>query len=152
MADNMNMLPEEEEVSSVNHRFLTFLCDNLTFAVNTDHVVEIITNFMIRQVPLVPGYILGIINVRGQIIPVIDMRLRIGKENSFFDTSCIIILEMESTMIGLVVDSVSQVLDLDMDSISPVPVENQNELASSMLALPGGAVVLMLNLASLVQP
>lgn len=152
MADNMNMLPEEEEVSSVNHRFLTFLCDNLTFAVNTDNVVEIITNFMIRQVPLVPGYILGIINVRGQIIPVIDMRLRIGKENSFFDTSCIIILEMESTMIGLVVDSVSQVLDLDMDSISPVPVENQNELASSMLALPGGSVVLMLNLASLVQP
>ena len=79
MADNINTLQNEEDASfsSENHRYLTFSCDNLTFAVNTDNVIEIITNFMIRKIPLVPGYIMGIINVRGQIIPIIDMRLRI---------------------------------------------------------------------------
>ena len=61
---------------------------------------------MIRKIPLVPGYIMGIINVRGQIIPIIDMRLRIGKESATFDTSCIIILEIDSNLVGIAVDAV----------------------------------------------
>lgn len=154
MSDNINTLHQEEDfsLSSSNLRYLTFLCDNLTFAVNTDQVIEIITNFMIRKIPLVPNYIMGIINVRGQIIPIIDMRLRIGKESASFENSCIIILEIDSSLIGIAVDSVSQVLDLDITKASPVPVENQNELASSMLSLPNGSVVLLLNLLSVIQP
>ncbi len=154
MADNINTLQTEEELalSSENQRYLTFSCDNLTFAVNTDTVIEIITNFMIRKIPLVPGYIMGIINVRGQIIPIIDMRLRIGKESATFDTSCIIILEIDSNLVGIAVDAVLQVLDLDVKRASAVPVENQNELASSMLSLSNGSVVLLLNLASVIQP
>lgn len=154
MADNINTMQNEEEISlsSENCRYLTFLCDNLTFAVSTDNVIEIITNFMIRKIPLVPDYIMGIINVRGQIIPIIDMRLRTGKESVSFEHSCIVILEIDGCMIGVAVDAVSQVLNLDVSKASSVPVENQHELASFMLSLPNGSVVLLLNLASLIRP
>ena len=126
-------------------RFLTFISDGLYFGVHTDKVIEIINNHMIRPLPMVPDYVRGIINLRGQIIPIIDMRLRMGKPFQEYNSkTCIVILEIDSNIIGIVVDSVSQVIDIDLDQTSPIPTENRQELTISLISLVDGTVILLL--------
>ena len=121
-------------------RFLTFVSDNITFGVSTDYVIEIISSYMICTLPMVPDYIKGIINLRGQTIPIIDIRLRMGKmPQDYTDATCIIILEIKDISVGIVVDSVTQVLDIDLDRISPIPTQNQQELTSSMISREDGS-------------
>lgn len=132
-------------------RFLTFQSDKLTFGVSTNYIIEIITNHMITLLPMVPGYVKGIMNLRGQIIPIIDIRLRMGKmEIEYTSTSCIIVLSFGGISIGVVVDSVEQVLDIDCSQVSPVPANNEQELVSGMISLNDGSVVLILDCEGLV--
>lgn len=141
-----NLEEGAELISNSTTEFLTFVSDQLTFGVNTDHVIEIITNYMIRPVPMVPGFIMGIINLRGQILPIIDMRLRMGKPSiEYTSKTCIIILEIDSNSVGVVVDSVSQVINIDVSKASAIPIENRQELTNSMISLADGTVVLMLD-------
>lgn len=138
--------------SSSIARFLTFVSDGLTFGVNTNSVIEIINNHMIRPLPMVPDYVQGIINLRGQILPIIDMRLRMGKMfQEYTPKTCIVILDIDSTIIGLVVDAVAQVLDIDLDQTSPIPIENRQELANSMISIDGGDVVLLLECEAIIS-
>ncbi len=133
--------------------FLTFVSDGLTYAVPTEQVIEIITNHSIRSLPLVPDYVRGIINLRGQIIPIIDIRLRLGKPFlEYTPTTCIIILDIGSDRIGICVDSVSQVLTVDTSEASPVPIENRQKFASYMASVEDGKVVLFLDCSALIQP
>lgn len=146
--------PESSEVQDHEsiERFLTFNSDNIVFGISTNNVIEIITSYMICTLPMVPEYIKGIINLRGNVIPVIDIRLRMGKmpcENE--DSTCIIILTINETEIGIIVDSVRQVLDIDRESISPIPVQNRQELTSSMTSLEDGTVVLFLDCEELLR-
>lgn len=81
MAEQINDRTDEEQMIEENtniRSYLTFIANGLTYGVDTMHVVEIITDYSIRPVPLVPEYIKGIINLRGQIIPIIDFRLRLA--------------------------------------------------------------------------
>ena len=79
-------------------RFLTFSCDGLNIGVSTNYVIEIITDHSITMVPLVPDYLKGIISVRGQIIPIIDIRLRMGKMPiEYTSTTCIILYRSASS-------------------------------------------------------
>ena len=154
MAEEMYHAEAEEKAEEKEGKqCLTFLADKLTFAISTDNVVEIITNYTITPVPLVPPYIKGIINVRGQIIPICDMRCRLGMPEleQESQTSCTIIVNISSDMIGIIVDAVSQVIDIYPDQLSPVPVENHQELASNLISLPESEVVLLLNLDALIQ-
>ena len=133
-------------------RFLTFISDNITFGVSTNHVIEIISTYMIRPLPMVPGYIKGIINLRGMVIPVIDLRMRMGKPAEEYTSSlCIIVLEIDEVTIGVLVDSVIQVLDIDVTKTTPIPVRDNQELASSMTSLEDGTVVLFLNCEQMIQ-
>lgn len=137
--------------SSTEERFLTFQSDGLTFGVSTNYIIEIITNHMITMVPVVPSYVKGIINLRGQIIPIIDIRLRMGKMDiDYTSASCIIVLNCDSISIGIIVDAVEQVLDIDSSKISPVPAKNQQELVSGMISLQDGSVVLILDCEGLI--
>lgn len=132
-------------------RFLTFLSDGLYFGVNTRNVIEIINNHQIRTLPMVPDYVRGIINLRGQVIPIIDMRLRMGKPfQEYTPKTCIVILEIDSNTIGIVVDSVAQVLDIDLDRITPIPTENRHELTNSMISI-DGTVILLLECEAIVE-
>ena len=104
------------------------------------------------MVPLVPDYVKGIINLRGQIIPIIDIRLRMGKPSIEYTTStCIIVLNINSICIGIIVDAVQQVMDIDQEKISPVPVENQQELINGMISSSERSVILFLDCEQLVQ-
>ncbi len=133
-------------------RFLTFSSDGLTIGVSTNYVTEIITNHAITTLPLVPDYVKGIINLRGQIIPIMDIRLRMGKMPiDYTSTTCIIVLNIDSTSIGLVVDAVQQVMDIDKERISPVPVENQQELINGMISSGDRSVILFLDCEQLIR-
>lgn len=142
----------ENENPVSTERFLTFSCDGLNIGVSTNYVIEIITDHSITMVPLVPDYLKGIISVRGQIIPIIDIRMRMGKmpiEST--STTCIILLDINNVQIGIIVDAVQQVMDVDQSLISPVPVENQQELIRGMVSSGNNSVILFLDCEQLIQ-
>lgn len=148
------MLDENgENTHSVStERFLTFSSDGLSIGVSTDYVIEIITNHTITPLPLVPDYVKGIINLRGQVIPIIDIRLRMGKPAiDYTSTTCIIVLNINSIYLGIIVDAVQQVVDIDRSEISAVPVENQQELINGMISFDERTVILFLDCEQLTQ-
>ncbi|MCI9075397.1 MAG: purine-binding chemotaxis protein CheW [Dorea sp.] len=146
----LGALDAEAPVST--ERFLTFSSNGLNIGVSTNYVIEIITNHSITMLPLVPDYVKGIINLRGQIIPIIDIRLRMGKPSiDYTSSTCIIVLNIDSVQIGIVVDAVQQVMDIDQSQISPVPVENQQELINGMVSSGDRSVILFLDCEQLVQ-
>lgn len=142
----------EETAPVSTERFLTFSSNDLNIGVSTNYVIEIITNHTITMLPLVPDYVKGIINLRGQIIPIIDIRLRMGKPSiDYTSSTCIIVLNINSVQIGIIVDAVQQVMDIDQSKISPVPVENQQELISGMVSSANSSVILFLDCEQLVE-
>lgn len=145
IAESYTLVPTKEPASSTK-RYLTFLSNDLTFGISTEYVSEIIINYKIRPVPMVPEYIRGIINLRGQVIPIIDLRLFVGKPTKDnMEENCIIILTFDSCVLGIIVDSVSQVLDINFAESSPIPTASQNRLADRMITLPDQQVVLLFN-------
>ncbi len=139
-------------VDTPTERYLTFCSDGITMGVSTNNVIETLTGQSITELPMVPDFIRGIINMRGQIVPIIDIRLKMGKPASeYTDTTCIIILDIDSVYIGIIVDSVQQVLDIDQGAISPIPVEDQQGLANGMISLSSQEVLLLLDCEKLVQ-
>ncbi len=155
-ADTMENITANEIVEEGNavptERFLTFTSDGLSIGISTNYVIEIITDHSITMLPLVPDYVKGIINLRGQIIPIIDIRLRMGKPSiEYTGTTCVIVLDINSTQIGIIVDAVQQVMDINQSLISPVPVENQLELINGMVSSGDRSVILFLDCEKLVQ-
>lgn len=138
--------------TEVMERYLTFHTDNLIFGVSTNYIIEIITNHVITPMPMMPNFVKGIINLRGQIVPIIDIRLRLAKpEIEYKSTSCVIVLNVDSVYIGIIVDAVEQVLDIDYSRISNVPANNREELVSGMISMPDNKVVLLLDCETLVN-
>lgn len=138
--------------SEAMERYLTFHTDNLIFGVSTNYIIEIITNHVITSIPMMPSYVKGIINLRGQIVPIIDIRAKLGKSAiEYTNASCVIVINVDSVFIGIIVDAVDQVLDIDYSRISPVPSSNREELVSGMISLPDNHVVLLLDCETLVN-
>ncbi|CAM3083268.1 MULTISPECIES: chemotaxis protein CheW [Pseudomonas] len=107
-------------------QYLTFLADQEMYAVNTLSVREIIEYNQVTTVPMMPTFLRGVINLRGSVVPVVDLKARFGKGVTVLGSrTCIVILEAakqgESLVLGVVVDSVSEVIEiLDID-IKPTP-------------------------------
>lgn len=115
----IDLLASEEETQ--RGRFLTFLLGNETYGIEIRYVTEIIGLQAVTEMPEMPEYVKGIINLRGKIIPIIDVRLRFKKQaKAYDDRTCIVVIDLNGTPIGLIVDSVSEVLT--------IPVENIEEL------------------------
>ncbi len=148
VADALNQAPPV-----VTERFLTFMSDDLVFGISTNNVIEIIPSYTVRSIPTVPDYILGVLNLRGQIVPIIDLRLRMNKPFAEpTSNTCVVILEHEDLMMGIVVDSVLQVIDIDLSKFSPIPIDNHIALTESMVSLEDETVVLRLDVVSMFKP
>ena len=103
-------------------KYLTFALGEEVFGIEICYVTEIIGIQAITKVPEVPAYVKGIINLRGKIIPVIDMRLKFGKEAiPYDDRTCIVVIEIKQVPVGLIVDNVDEVLNIPDDNIAPPP-------------------------------
>lgn len=103
-------------------KYLTFWTDGELFGVPISDVVQIISMQGITPLPDFPDYAKGVINLRGNIIPVIDIRVRFGKpEAEYNENTCIIVTSIEDSYMGFIVDAVDEVTDLDEDNVSPAP-------------------------------
>jgi purine-binding chemotaxis protein CheW len=117
-------LLEQEEATGLegSEKYLTFALGNEEFGINIRDVTEIIGIQKITVMPDVADYIKGVINLRGKVIPVIDMRLRFGlSERDYDERTCIVVVNLDSTSVGLIVDTVSEVLDIEEKNIDPPP-------------------------------
>lgn len=113
---------EEEEEDTLYGKYLTFALDAEIFGIEIRCVKEIVGIQKISELPEFPYYVKGVINLRGTVIPVVDMRLRMHKtEASYTDRTCIIITDINGTSVGLIVDHVEDVIPLPDDAISPTP-------------------------------
>lgn len=124
-------------------KYLIFVSDGLFYGIDAEQVVELITNHNITRLPRVPHYVRGIINLRGQIIPIIDIRLRLGKPQA--DESCIVVVNEGSDSMGLLVDGVDKMVDVNRSSILPMPTQNPQKLISGMCSLTDGKTLLILD-------
>ena len=111
---------------SKDGKYLTFTLANEEYGIAILKVKEIIGMMPITVVPKTPPYMKGVINLRGKVIPVADLRLRFGMEEiEYTDRTCIIVVEIEgkndTILLGIVVDSVSEVLNIKKDHIEDSP-------------------------------
>lgn len=132
------------------NKYLTFVSADLIYGIPIENVVEIITNPSITSLPMVPPYVKGIINLRGQIVPIIDIREIMDKpENEDTSLLCVIILEIGTISIGILVDTVLQVINAN-NKISEPPSKNL-AFISGMTNLSDGSVMFCLDCDSLVS-
>ena len=134
---------EEIPAESQSDKYLICVSDSLLYGIDAEQVVEIITDHTITYLPRVPHYVRGIINLRGQLIPIIDMRLRLGKMPR--DKCIIMVVNVESEAVGILVDTVEKMVDIPRDIILPMPTQNHQKLISGMCSLPEGGTLLILD-------
>ena len=109
-------------------KFLTFAMGKEMYGIEIQYVTEIIGIQSITEIPEFPEYVRGIINLRGKIIPVMDVRLRFKKPfREYTDRTCIVVIDTQDISIGLIVDSVSEVLSIRDEEIVPPPAINKGE-------------------------
>ena len=115
-------VPEVAETT----QYLTFELDGEVFAVDVAKVREILDFTTLTKVPQTPEFMRGVINLRGSVVPVVDMRLKFGMgQTGKTVNTCVIVMEIdlagETTIVGSLADSVQEVLELEPDQIEPAP-------------------------------
>ncbi|XXJ19560.1 chemotaxis protein CheW [Desulfovibrio caledoniensis] len=113
---------EAGEVDQELTQLVTFSIGDEEFGVNILQVQEIIRTMEITHVPRAPEFVEGVINLRGKVIPIVDMRRRFGLRSKEHDKyTRIIVIEIDMIIVGFVVDSVSEVLRIPANSVQPPP-------------------------------
>jgi purine-binding chemotaxis protein CheW len=120
-----------QALSGREGKYLTFTLANEDYGIGILKIKEIMGMMPITPVPRTPAFVKGVINLRGKVIPVLDLRLRFGmEETDYAERTCIVVVEVEGksgrVMIGLVVDSVSEVLNIKADEIEDTPAFGTN--------------------------
>ncbi len=138
---------------SSTSQYLTFTLDDNLFAMDITAVREVIQMVELTSVPLMPSFVRGVINLRGAVVPVIDLQERIGRgAGRIGKRTCIVILEVGRQVngmpraIGMMVDAVSEVLEIAAADIEPTPVldpARQRELLAGVAKVAGHFVVLL---------
>lgn len=103
-------------------KYMTFKSGDEYFALGIQYVNEIIGFQKITVIPETADYIKGLINLRGKIIPVIDVRLRFKQPPfEYNDRTCIIVIDVKSTVVGLIVETIAEVVTIEEENILPPP-------------------------------
>lgn len=114
---------DEEHIDaseSIENMYLTFPVGEELYGVSISMVTEIVGLQRIMSVPDVPHYVKGVINLRGKVIPLMDVRLRFGMpERAYDDRTVVIVMQVADAPIGLIVDGVSEVMDIPQEQIDP---------------------------------
>ena len=111
-------------------KYLSFRIGAEQYGIEIRHVTEIVGIQKITEVPDMPEYVKGVINLRGNVIPVVDIRLRFHmKTIDYDDRTCVIVVSIDEAPIGLVVDAVQEVITIAADQISPPPTVARGEVS-----------------------
>ena len=132
-------------------KYLTFVLANEEYGIGILKIKEIIGMMAVTTVPRTPAYVKGVINLRGKVIPIIDLRLRFGMEAiDYTERTCIIVVEIESesgtVQVGVVVDAVSEVLNVNAGDIENTPqfgISMDTEYILGMAKMEGGVKILL---------
>ncbi|MDX9871219.1 MAG: chemotaxis protein CheW [Clostridia bacterium] len=138
---------QEQEEDTLKGKYLIFSMGKELYGMEIRYITEIIGIQPITVVPEMPAYVKGITNLRGKIIPVIDARLRFKKEvREYDDRTCIIVLDTNGLSVGLVVDSVSEVISMKDEDIAPPPeISKGGHKYIKGVGKAGGSVKLLLD-------
>jgi purine-binding chemotaxis protein CheW len=118
----MSQVLTEDGLDEEGSKYLTFTIGRVCYGLDIRTVTEIIGLQSITPIPDVPDYVRGVINLRGKVIPVMDVRARFKLETQkYHDRTCIIVIEVDGASVGLVVDAVSEVLSIPDEDIEPPP-------------------------------
>ncbi len=132
-------------------KYLTFTLASEEYGIGILKIREIIGMMPITTVPQTPGFVKGVINLRGKVIPVIDLRLRFGMDAiDYTERTCIIVVEIEGSagtvQIGIVVDAVSEVLNVNAEDVEETPTfgaKLNTDYILGMAKMEGGVKILL---------
>ncbi len=115
-----------QELAAREGKYLTFMLAKEEYGLEILKVKEIIGMMDITSVPNVPSYVKGVINLRGKVIPVVELRLKFGMESiPYTERTCIIVVDVQVkgrlSLVGIVVDAVSEVLNINREEIENTP-------------------------------
>ena len=135
-------------------QYLTFTLDGEAYATEITKVREVLEHTDVTRVPRTPDYMQGVINLRGNVVPVMDLRMQFGLESGEVTVdTCIIIIEVnidgQSTVLGALADSVQEVIDLRPDQLEPAPTLGtrvDNKFIQAMGKASDGSFIIMLNM------
>jgi purine-binding chemotaxis protein CheW len=107
-------------------KYLTVVLDSEAYGIAVLKVREIIRMQKITPVPQMPGFVKGVINLRGRVIPIVDLRVKFGLKSEFTERTCIVVVQVklpteQVVQMGLIVDSVEEVVNLPAEEIEPTP-------------------------------
>ena len=156
----MNAVVEKEHGAAAaaaaageRQQYLTFMLGKETFAVSILRIKEIIEYGQLTTVPMMPEFIRGVINLRGAVVPVMDLMARFGQDSSALSKrTCVVILEIElegeTQDVGILVDAVNEVLEIAGSEVEPAPRFGTNIRADfiSGMGKVGGKFVIILDL------
>lgn len=126
-----NSVSETEKIEGLDDRYLLFNIEDSYYGLPLAMALEILTIQHITYLPCVASYIKGIINLRGKVIPVLDIRAKLGNPEREYDSkTCIIVIDLHDMYIGLIVDMVSEVLTVSQDKIIPPPKNSSSYISS----------------------
>jgi len=115
----MGNVRQEQEIGG---KFLTFFLEDEEYGIEILKVQEIIGMMSVTPVPRTPSFVRGVINLRGNVMPIIDLRLKFGMPAiAQTEETCIIVVRAQGVEMGIIVDKVSEVLDIATEEIDPVP-------------------------------
>ncbi|PKN62846.1 MAG: chemotaxis protein CheW [Deltaproteobacteria bacterium HGW-Deltaproteobacteria-15] len=138
-------------ISEKEGKYLTFTLANEDYGIGILKIKEIIGMMAITKVPRCPDFVKGVINLRGKVIPVMDLRMRFGVDAAeFTERTCIVVVEVDSgsgtIVVGLIVDSVSEVLNIKSEDIEETPgfgTKVNTDYILGMAKLSGGVKILL---------
>lgn len=119
-----NIMENKEEMNKqeLENTYLTFYSYNKLFGIKIENVVQIISYQPVSKIPEFPPYAIGVINLRGEVVPIIDFCMRFGEEQKeYTERTCIIVTKIKNRYIGFVVEAVDEVIKISDDEISAPP-------------------------------
>jgi len=115
-------LEDDDDEDTQANKYLFFRIAEESYGIGIRHILEIIELQRISQVPDMPAYVKGVINLRGKVIPVVDLRMRFGlPERPYDDRTCIVVADIARATLGFIVDTVEEVIEIPESQVEEAP-------------------------------
>jgi len=150
-----DLIDDDENEDTQANKYLFFRIDRESYGIGIKHVIEIIELQTISLVPDMPDYVKGVINLRGKVIPIVDLRLRFGMDEREYDNrTCIIVTEIDSVLVGCLVDTVEEVMEIPEKNVENPPkfrtASGRNRYISGMGKV-GDAIKILIDVEEIVR-
>ena len=152
--DNINAIEDKNAEVSTTVQYIVVKIGNEQYGINIKYIENIVRSQKITRVPKTQSYYKGVINLRGEICPIMSVRIKLGLEpDEFTDKTRFIIIKVEGATIGIIVDQVREVVTLDESSVEKMGKSTNDDIAANYISGIGkkdGELISLLDIVSLV--